>query len=387
MSPILIITHYFPPETGAASNRISQLANGLQNAGFETTVATPLPNYPTGKIFDDYRGKQQPEISETGVKIYRLWIYPSNSKNKLVRLFSMLSYSLSLVWFFISHKIPKKVIIQSPPLIVAFTSVFFLRSKKRKIILNVSDLWPLAGLELQALKRNFSYEILERIERFNYQNSDIILGQSEEIVAHVKSISPQTSCFLYRNFPEFEVPEFIDKREKNSKIKLVYAGLLGVAQGILELCKQIDTTNIEFHIYGSGQESEAIASFIENSKDSSIFYYGQLSRTDLHKVLLQYDITIVPLLTRIYGSVPSKIFEYAKLGLPILYFGGGEGEDLVKKHNLGWVASPGDYKALNYIINSISQDEIGSEKRQNLIAISEKHFDFNSQLKALIEVI
>jgi glycosyltransferase involved in cell wall biosynthesis len=183
------------------------------------------------------------------------------------------------------------------------------------------------------------------------------------------------------------VPKFTHEEIKHTKIKLVYAGLLGVAQGILELCKQIDTTNIEFHIYGSGQESEAIASFIENSKDSSIFYYGQLSRTNLHKALLQYDVTIVPLLTRIYGSVPSKIFEYAKLGLPILYFGGGEGEELVKKHNLGWVASPGDYKALNYIINSISQDEIGSEKRQNLIAISEKHFDFNSQLKALIEVI
>ena len=387
MSPILIITHYFPPETGAASNRISQLANGLQNASFETTVVTPLPNYPTGKIFDDYKGKQLPEISETGVKIYRLWIYPSNSKNKLVRLFSMLSYSLSLVWFFISHKIPKKVIIQSPPLIVAFTSVFFLRSKKRKIILNVSDLWPLAGLELQALKRNFSYKILERIERFNYQNSDIILGQSEEIIAHIKSISPLTPCFLYRNFPDFEVPEFTHEEIKHPKIKLVYAGLLGVAQGVLELCKQIDTTNIEFHIYGSGQEAEAIASYIKNSENLSIFYHGQLSRNELHKVLLQYDVTIVPLLTRIYGSVPSKIFEYAKLGLPILYFGGGEGEDLVKNHNLGWVASPGDYKALNYIINSINQDDIGSEKKQHLMAISEKYFDFNSQLKAFIKVI
>ena len=80
MSPILIITHYFPPETGAASNRISQLANGLQNAGFETTVTTPLPNYPTGKIFDDYKGNQQPEISETGVKIYRLWIIQATLK-------------------------------------------------------------------------------------------------------------------------------------------------------------------------------------------------------------------------------------------------------------------------------------------------------------------
>jgi glycosyltransferase involved in cell wall biosynthesis len=270
---------------------------------------------------------------------------------------------------------------------VAFASVFFLRNKKRKVILNVSDLWPLAGLELQALKKNFSYKFLERIERINYRNSDLILGQSEEIIAHVKSILPQKPCFLYRNFPDFEVPEFIDSPEKNSKIKLVYAGLLGVAQGVLELCKQIDTTNIEFHIYGSGHEATAIQTYIKTNKVKDITYHGNLSRNNLHQVLISYDLTVVPLLTRIYGSVPSKIFEYAKLGLPILYFGGGEGEELVKKHRLGWVASPGDYKALNYIINSINQGEIGLEKKRNLLAISEKYFDFNLQLNELIIVL
>jgi glycosyltransferase involved in cell wall biosynthesis len=387
MSSILIITQYFPPETGAASNRISQLANGLQNTGFETTVVTPLPNYPTGRIFEGYKKGKQPQINEKGVKIHRLWIYPSNSKNKLIRLFSMLSYSLSLIWFFRSHKIPDKVIIQSPPLIVAFTAVLFLRNKKRKIILNVSDLWPLAGLELDALKRNFSYKILEQIERFNYRNSDLILGQSEEIIVHVKSISPKTSCFLYRNFPEFKVPEFIDNLNKNHKIKLVYAGLLGVAQGILELCKHIDTTNIEFHIYGSGQEAGAIESYIKQQKNSAIFYHGHLSRNDLHKVLIQYDLTIVPLLTRIYGSVPSKIFEFARLGLPILYVGGGEGEDLVNKHELGWVAAPGDFQGLNAIINSLDKSLMDIERKQKLIAISEMHFDFKKQLQQLVEVI
>ncbi|TPV34965.1 glycosyltransferase family 4 protein [Paucihalobacter ruber] len=387
MSSILIITQYFPPETGAASNRISQLANGLQSTGFNTTVLTPLPNYPTGRIFEDYKHHKQPEINEKGAKIYRLWIYPSNSKNKLLRLFSMLSYSLSLIWFFISHKIPNKVIIQSPPLIVAFTAVLFLRKKKRKIILNVSDLWPLAGLELDALKRNFSYKILEQIERFNYRNSDLILGQSEEIIAHIKSISPQTPGILYRNFPDFEAPKLHDQPEKHHKIKLVYAGLLGVAQGILELCRHIDTTNIEFHIYGSGQEAEAIESYIQQQKNSAIFYHGHLSRNDLHKVLIQYDLTIVPLLTRIYGSVPSKIFEFAKLGLPVLYFGGGEGEDLVKKHELGWVAAPGDYKGLNAIINSFDKNLISKERKEKLRIVSEIHFDFKKQLQQLVNVI
>jgi len=167
MPNILIITSYFPPETGAASNRIFHLAKGLQEHNFNVSVITPLPNYPKGKIFGGYRGRFKHTSKEYNITTHRLWIYASNSKNILLRLIAMLSYSISLIWFFIWNKIPKTVIIQSPPLLVAFTSVFFLRSKKRKIILNVSDLWPLAGLELGVFKKGFSYKILEKIERFN----------------------------------------------------------------------------------------------------------------------------------------------------------------------------------------------------------------------------
>lgn len=385
MKPILIVTQYFPPEIGAASNRISQLANGLQNEGFEVTVLTPLPNYPTGKIFEGYQHNNASQINETGVKIYRLWIYPSNSKNKFVRLFSMLSYSLSLIWFFIKNEIPDKVIIQSPPLIVAFTSVLFLKRKERKVILNVSDLWPLAGLKLNAFKRNFSYTILEKIERFNYKKADLVLGQSNEIITHVKSIVPEKPCFLYRNFPEFNATEINEiESAKSGKIKLVYAGLLGVAQGVLELCKHIDTTNVEFHIYGSGHEATAIQTYLKTSKEKDITYHGNLSRNNLHQVLISYDLTIVPLLTRIYGSVPSKIFEYAKLGLPILYFGGGEGEDLVKKYSLGWVAEAGNYKALNTVISKLKPDQLTDNYKAEIRKTALENFSFDAQIDNLL---
>jgi hypothetical protein len=56
MKKVLIISHYYPPEMGAASNRIHQLAKGL-NRNFEVTVLSPLPNYPEGRIFNQYRGK------------------------------------------------------------------------------------------------------------------------------------------------------------------------------------------------------------------------------------------------------------------------------------------------------------------------------------------
>ncbi|MDG5491118.1 glycosyltransferase family 4 protein [Psychroserpens sp. SPM9] len=383
---VLIITSYFPPEIGAASNRIFQLANGLQEQDFKVRVLTPLPNYPTGQIFKDYKGKFTHISEENNMTIHRLWIYASNSKNKILRLIAMLSYSFSLVWYFMWHKIPKTVIIQSPPLLVAFTALLFLRRKHRNLILNVSDLWPIAGLELGALKKNFSYRILEKIERYNYKKAHLILGQSEEIIAHVTTIVPEKPTFLYRNYPEFKPPS-IPYQTPSGKLKIVYAGLLGIAQGIYKLCNELDYAAIELHIYGSGAEQSKIEAFIAEHPDLPVFFYGRVSREELHELLMGYDVAIIPLLNRIYGSVPSKIFEYARLGLPMLYFGGGEGESVIRTHQLGWVAEAGDYSDLNAVISKIEIGDISEAQKQAIQEVAVSQFDFNSQLQQLVGLI
>ncbi|MTE27219.1 glycosyltransferase family 4 protein [Winogradskyella ouciana] len=382
MEELMIITSYFPPEIGAASNRIYHLAEGLRSS-YKVSVVTPLPNYPTGRIFSDYKGKYKSKTLENGIEVNRIWLYASKSKNKFIRLFAMLSYSISLVWFFTWNKIPKKVIVQSPPLLVAFTCMFFLRSKKRKLILNVSDLWPSAGLELGALKNNFSYSILKKLEQFNYKNADLILGQSNEILSHIEQITKKPELFLYRNYPNIPVNNISENHSDTKKIKIVYAGLLGVAQGILKLCENLDYDNIELHIYGSGAEEEDVKSYIETNKELPIFFYGRVDRSVLHQELKKYDVAIIPLLNRIYGSVPSKIFEYAKLGLPMLYFGGGEGESVISKHKLGWIAEAGNYTELNSIINSIKKSDITIERKKAIQATAYTSFDLTAQLNGL----
>ena len=381
MKEIMIITNYYPPEIGAASNRIFHLAKGLQNLGFETSVITPLPNYPTGKIFDGFKGHFKLEARENGIRVFRLWLFASNSKNKILRLLAMVSYSFSLIWFFLTHKIPKTVIVQSPPLLVAFTCMLFLKRKKRKLVLNVSDLWPSAGLELGVFKENLSYKLLKKIEEFNYRRANLVLGQSQEILDHVSLITPKTETFLYRNYPDFQLSKILPQQMDAEKTKLVYAGLLGVAQGILKLCETLDYSNIEFHIYGSGAEKESLLSFIESHDGLPIVYHGQVERATLHKELMNYDVAIIPLLNRIYGSVPSKIFEYARLGLPMIYFGGGEGESVIKKHQLGWVVPAGKYDELNNLLLKLKKEDFTLGFKNNIQKEAVKCFDFEVQLE------
>lgn len=394
MDEILIISNYYPPEKGAAANRIEQLALKLHQNKYKVSVLCPLGNYPKGELFPEYKGKFSVTENLQDITVKRLWIYPSVSKNILKRTLSVLSFSTGLFFYLLFQKTPKKVVVQSPPLLLSFVSVFVLSLKRKKIILNVSDLWPLAAIELKALKTDsFSHHISLFFERFIYSRATLILGQSNEIITHVHTLFPDKKCFLYRNFPDHRISKMELSRslrtEENQPVKIFYAGLLGIAQGVFELCQKINLVglNIEFYIFGDGVEKTQIEALISAEKEERLYFQGMLDRKELHQRIKSFDIAIVPLKTRIYGSVPSKIFEYGSLGFPVLYFGGGEGETIVNDNHLGWVASVGNYDDLNEKLKAISRlkkSELEIMKKKALKK-SQKIFDLNNQMKTLID--
>ena len=390
MEEILIISNYYPPEKGAAANRIEQLALKLHQNNYKVSVLCPLGNYPKGELFPPYKGKFWVTEKLQDISVKRLWIYPSVSKNIFKRTLSVLSFSSVLFFYLLFKKTPYKVVVQSPPLLLSFVSVLVLSLLRKKIILNVSDLWPLAAIELKALKKgSFSHKVSLFLERFIYSKATLIFGQSNEIITHIHSIFPEKECHLYRNFPDHKVAEMNFTSNVNEPITLFYAGLLGVAQGVFELCQNIklEDVNIELHIFGDGAEKSQIEDLIKQNPEKKIFFHGMLERNVLHEKLKSFDIALVPLKTRIYGSVPSKIFEYSALGFPVLYFGGGEGEAIVKENNLGWVAEVGNFESLNSTLIEISKtgkESIHRMKKQ-VYDCAEKNFNLDFQIKELIK--
>lgn len=380
---ILLITNYFPPEKGAAPNRMFSLASELGNSGYEISVVCPLPNYPTGRVFKNYRKKLFVKEKTDYGKVYRIWVWPSNSSNKLIRLISMFSFSFSLIFFFLFKRLPKKVFIQYSPIFIGFTGVFLSKLFSKKVVLNVSDLWPLAGKEMGVLNDGFYYSQLLKIEKYCYKKSDLIIGQSEEILDHVMKFELNKDLFLYRNIPNFKAST-PRANNQSENIKIVYAGLLGVAQGIYQACTNIQfTEKISFHIYGSGPEAEKI----KNLKKDHIYFHGEVERDVLHKVLQEYQIAFIPLTNRIYGSVPSKIFEYSRLGLPVLYMAGGEGERLVNENELGWTLSVNDWSALQSFVNQLNQKVLEKFPKNNVQKNAMEGFDFNEQFVRLKQEI
>jgi len=71
----------------------------------------------------------------------------------------------------------------------------------------------------------------------------------------------------------------------------------------------------------------------------------------------------------------------------MLYFGGGEGEDVITKHKLGWIANEGDYSHLNKILASITSEELNYALSVSIQETARLQFDFKKQLMALKNVI
>ena len=54
---VVILTQYYPPETGAPQNRLHSLASNLLLLGADVEVITAMPNYPKYEIFEGYKGR------------------------------------------------------------------------------------------------------------------------------------------------------------------------------------------------------------------------------------------------------------------------------------------------------------------------------------------
>ena len=201
---ILLVTSYFAPEIGAAASRMGNLADGLAARGNDVEVLAPLPNYPMGMVFEKYRGMRYCEDNINGHRVFRYKTYTTVSKNPMARALGMISFA-TVIWLFGKRrKLVKRydlVIVQSPPLPVAYSAIkLFKGFFRKKVILNVSDLWPLSAVELGVMKKgSVSYRIFAYMERSVYRHADAMMGQSEEILEHIKEFEPKKEYFLYRN--------------------------------------------------------------------------------------------------------------------------------------------------------------------------------------------
>ena len=239
-----------------------------------------------------------------------------------------------------------------------------------------------------------------------------VLGQSEEILNHVaqemsklegrwnkeesdtdeilnsKLWTENKKLFLYRNLQTYNVGEH---KAKNEKLKLVFSGMLGVAQDVAGIVKNVPwkELGVEFHILGGGKQYDEIVAYCDDNPGCGVFAHGFVPKEEITGRLKDMDASIVPLATRIRGAFPSKAFDILPQGLPILFCGGGEGASFISRREVGYVSAPGDYAAL--IENIKKMRDLSAEGYEAMSAkcvqVSKDELDFDKQMKETNEFL
>ena len=124
---ILIISQYFWPETF----RVNEVVEYLRSKNFKVDILTGIPNYPEGKLFDEYKSNKNKFNNYYGAAIFRVPVFLRRDGRKIFLFLNYISFVISSIIygsFLLKNK--KYDIIFSfatSPLTSSFQQYFFLK--------------------------------------------------------------------------------------------------------------------------------------------------------------------------------------------------------------------------------------------------------------------
>ncbi len=400
---ILIYSHFYPPETGAAAVRMKYFVKVLENISHNVTVINPVPNYPNGK-----KDKGLKRFFYKAENVYYLPIYVPHKDSTIKRSISYLSYFVSsflFTFFFVKkHEI---IISSSPPIFTSLGAAFLSKIKGSHFILDIRDIWPDIGIQLGITKNPLVISILSLIEKYVTRVADsIIVTAKGDKLNLVKKGIPANKISVIYNGADTEIFNLYSQENKMylrqkmglpiSKKLIVYFGSLNYGMNdivtMAESLKRLSRikSDIHFVLIGDGVHKKYLVNEIKNYINVSQF--GPLPLKELSEIIAACDLSLIPrkkIKTDTGGNIPVKCFESWAAGLPVIIssINGSEINEIVKKSEAGFIVPPGDPQILaEMIANVISRgdlQELGVKGRNFVV----KNFDRKTQSENLMVII
>lgn len=381
MNKVLIISQHFPPEMGAAANRLKQLTEGLAEKGFKLYVVTSRPSYPEPAVYEqmDWQAHHD-EMRSRGIQIYACPAVTRLLRGKAGRaanqlLFLFLAWWLSL-YILLRHRV-KLCLTTSPPFpvnLIGFTLSLLLGVRW---VMEVRDLWPDSLLALTDMKESsLLFKVLKGLEHRFYHRAETVVVVTRRFKAILQSrgIGGEKIDVITNGIPGWIGEEERSRGEsplyegERSFFKVVYIGNLGYAQGlekILEAARLLTGEGIHFYFVGEGLAKEKLQKLAREWKlDNVTFIPGVTDKGRLLQWYLTADVGLVSLKpSPLFETViPSKLFEYGALGVPILYIGRGEGAEIVEKYGLGF-RTASDAQAIKAALEKLHQEKFRPDEK------------------------
>src|SRR3954452_13678253 len=375
---VTLLTHYYPPEVGAPQARLTALARGLSRRGVEVTVHTGFPHYPDGVIPPPYRNRPWSTEDEGGVRVVRSAVYPAPNRGFGRRIVNHVSFALSALATSPASGPADAVIVETPPLLLAGSSITYARAKRAALVVNVSDMWPDSAVALGTLRRPRLVSAARSLEHACYRSAAAIvcptrgieaaLGELDEASGKVHRIPPGVDPELFPASPQ----------PRNGNFKVLYAGTVGMSQGVGTLMDAAEMlgedAEIEIVIAGDGAEGPELRRRLAEGGLPNVRMLGRIPHERIPELYAEADAAVVLLRDRplCEGALPTKMFEAMSAARPLVLSAAGEAATLVEEASCGVVVPPERPRELAAALSELARDRkradrLGAAGRQAVL--------------------
>lgn len=345
---VLLLTQFFDPEPTLKG---MTLARALQRSGHEVEVLTGFPNYPQGRIYDGYRLRAWHRETVDGVRINRVWLYPSHDRSIARRGLNYLSFAAcaaTLGPWLVNN--PDVIYVYHPPPTVAIAAMVLRLVTGAPYIYEIQDMWPDTIASSGMLSNRAILGAIGAWCNWAYRAADriIVISEGFKRLLVERGVSEQR-VEVIRNWCDEDRIVF-DNRVVQDKAELgftggfnvLFAGNMGPAQGlnsVLEAAALLATRrpSVRFILLGDGVdrlrlEFEASARGLTN-----VTFLPARPMSEMGGILPLADALLVHLRRNELFSVtiPSKLQAYMYAGVPIIMGVGGEAAEIVERARCG----------------------------------------------------
>ena len=352
------LTQWFQPEPNP---RGLSLAKELQNRGHIVKVLTGFPNYPYGKLYPGYKLALKKRENLEGVSVLRVFLYPSHDKSKIKRAINYITFSISAAIFGIKEFRDCDVIIAyQDPLSYILPVFVFKYIFRKRVVIDVQDIWPEALYATRMLKNRLLYKLLGWFCTFNYNLADAIVvisnGFKDRLVR--RGIKPEKISVIYNWCLDEEIflnakeiddlpgeDKAIFEKKSDQELNFVFAGNIGKAQGlssVIDAFKRLESYPIKLVIIGDGVERQSLIEYAQKINANNVFFIDRKPVSEIWKYLVKADALIVHLKkdSGLTNTIPSKTQTYMAIGKPILMMQNGDAARLINDAGCGIVGEP-----------------------------------------------
>ena len=363
---ILILGQYFTPEITAGAMRMHAFASTLATRGHRVEVISEVPSHPEGVVAEGYGGRLAERREMDGFIVTYVWVHATPDKGTRARMLNYASYAATATAVGSRRRQVDVILASSPPLTVGSAAVWLARRHRVPWVLDVRDLWPDVAVVVDQVEEGRMVAAARRLERRLYRRAAAVTATTAHFKRAIEDRGGAGKVTLIRNgagAPALAAGAIAPDRAlvaDTGDFVLTYAGNLGLAQGLDAAVQAVGSLGAGFRmvLLGEGVHRDRLRALAERVGGGRIEFRDPVPPAEAARVMRASDALLVPLAAApgLEGFVPSKLYDSAATGRPLIVSAAGEPAQLTADGDFGICVKPEDAAEIGAALRRLRDD-------------------------------